>query len=130
MTGKGRLRIASGFKKLTSSLGKILILSAICIAMALGVAYPLWKWATTSPKSYTAAMLVIMGLLLLLLIIRTAIKKGPKNFVFFALKLAVIAGGLGGTVFFILKCYRLAALIVFLVAGIIYAILSLGDKKK
>ncbi len=128
MTGKGRLRIASGFKKLTSSLGKILILSAICIAMALGVAYPLWKWATTSPKSYTAAMLVIMGLLLL--IIRTAIKKGPRNFVFFALKLAVIAGGLGGTVFFILKCYRLVALIVFLVAGIIYAILSLGDKKK
>jgi len=98
--------------------------------MALGVAFPLWKWATTSPKSYTTAMLVVMGLLLLLLIIRTAVKKGPKSFIFFTLKFAIIAGGLAGTVFFILNSNRIAALIVFLVAGIIYAILSVGDKKK
>ena len=123
-------KLSGGFKKLTSSLGKLIVLALICLALALGIVYPLWKWATTSPKSYTIALLAIFAALFVVLIIRTAVRKGPKMFLFFILKLAAVIGGVGGAVFFILNSNRIAALIVFIAAVIIYAILSLGDKKK
>ncbi len=123
-------KLSGGFKKLTSSLGKLIVLALICLALALGIVCPLWKWATTSPKSYTIALLAIFAALFVVLIIRTAVRKGPKTFLFFILKLAAVIGGVGGAVFFILNSNRIAALIVFIAAVIIYAILSLGDKKK
>ena len=123
-------KLTGGFKKFTSSLGKFLVLAAICLALALGIVCPLWKWATTSPSSYTTALLIILAALFVLLVVKTAIKKGPKGFLFFALKFIVAIGGISASIFFILKSNRVMALIVFIVAVIIYAILSLGDKKK
>lgn len=115
--------ITSGVKKAASGVGKILFLFIICLVLGLGIVFPLWKWADSSPKSYTWAILCVLLAGIIFLFIRSFKKKGGFNFTFGILKLITILGGLTLCVYFVLKSNRIMSLVVFVMMFVLYGIL-------
>lgn len=49
--------IISGYGRLLLTAGKVVFLLIICLGMGALIVLPLWKWATSSPSTYTAVVL-------------------------------------------------------------------------
>jgi len=49
---------------------RILLLIIVCIALTIAIVFPLWKFATSTPKLYTIVVLVLCLLYLGFVIVR------------------------------------------------------------
>lgn len=119
-------KIASGYVRLFSTLGKIIALAAVCLGVAALVVYPLWKWALSSPLSYSWAVIIIIGAGLIAAIVKKSITSGPVLFLRRLAKFVVVVGGMCGCIICVLKGKRIAALIILLAIFILYGILAFG----
>lgn len=59
------------FKSFFISLFRFLLIILICVASALVIVWPLWKFATTNGKAYTWTVLVLIALWIIFVIIRS-----------------------------------------------------------
>ncbi|MBQ5384772.1 MAG: hypothetical protein IIU46_10040 [Treponema sp.] len=116
--------IAKGYKKFISLVGKIILLSALCVLLGVCIVFPLWKWASSTPAVYSYAILALVAAGAVYLFISLFRKKGALRFFMGFLKIAFIIGGLSLCVYFVLQSNRTAALIVLIVSFVLYGILS------
>ena len=116
--------IARGFGKFISIIGKILLLSLICLALGALIVFPLWKWASSFPTAYSWFMLALILAAAVLLCISRFRKKGAARFFVSLAKLAVILGGLSASVCLVLGSNRTAAIVVFISTFAAYGILA------
>lgn len=123
-------KIASGYKKLFSSTAKIILFAVLCLAIAFVFVWPLWKWAMTSPDSYSWVLAVLIILLAGWAIFKSIKKNGIHSFIINTLKLLIIAGSIAGCVILVLKGHRIISLVVLLAAFIVYGIVAFGIKNK
>ena len=49
---------------------RILLLIAACVLAAVLLVFPLWKFAVSLPKAYTAVVLILLALFVIFLIVR------------------------------------------------------------
>lgn len=119
-------KIAHGYGRLFSSILKIVFLAAICLGLSFIVVYPLWKWALSSPTSYTGAILVLALIFIVYATVKAIKKNGVMKFLHALSKILVILGGLTGCILFVLNGRRLIALAVLVATFIIYGVLAFG----
>lgn len=123
-------KIAAGYKKLFSTAAKIVLLALLCLAISFIFVWPLWKWAMTSPSSYSTLLLILVALLLLWCFYRSIRKNGINAFLLNGLKLLIILGGIAGCILLVLKGHRIISLAVLFAAFILYGIVAFGIKNR
>lgn len=122
--------IAKGYQKLFFSAVKLLALILFCTLIGFAFVFPLWKWASSSPSSYTIACIVCIFLVLAYIAFASLKKLGLKRWLFTLAKLLTIASGLSIAILSVLKGNRILALATIPIAFIIYGLLSFGAKHK
>lgn len=123
-------KIASGYGRLFSSLAKIIALAAICLGFSALFVYPLWKWAISSSSTYSWTILGLTVAFIIYALIRKSIKLGIIAFLKKLAKVLTVIGGLCGCFVSVLQGKRVAALIIFIAAFIVYGILAFGLREK
>lgn len=121
-------KIASGYGKLFFSIGKILLLAVLCIGLSFIIVYPLWKWALSSPNSYSLTILVLFFVLVIYWMIKKIKTQGALDFLKGLSKVLIIIGGISGCVISVLNSKRILALVIFVATFVIYGILAYGFK--
>lgn len=122
--------VVHGYKMLFLSILKLLALATLCVVLSFAVVFPLWKWALSSPKSYTYCMLALLALTVISFLARRIKKHGIRPFLRGLLRVLVIAGGIALSVFCVLSGLRFAALLVLAAMFIASGILASGANKK
>ena len=134
--------VFSGYARMFSLLGKILLLLFFCTAFSFLVVFPLWKWAVVFPRSYTAAVLSFAGLFILFRIIRSVCiyvcsekissaekKNRIRNILRKLLQLCIAAAAAAVFVYCILYGRRIIAVFALVIGIILYGLCAFGMKK-
>ena len=69
-------------KKSFSSLLKFILLVLICLIFSFVIVWPLWKWATVSPESYSIILLSFLACFLVYKIVKkilSSVKASKTN---------------------------------------------------
>lgn len=132
-------KIALGYAKVFRTLVKALIVLAASFALTFSVVYPLWRFALSSPKTYTVTVLSLFCAALVGTIffrLQKRIKNAADNIeekkhivrtVYkTAAKIMVATGGLFFFFFFILRGTPAAAAASVVIAVILYGIFAFG----
>ena len=132
-------KILSGYKKLFGGLFKILALLAVCVGFGCLLVYPLWLFATTKPRAYTAVVFCAFALAAVLFAagkIRSGLhgataeerRKKRAAFALGAAKTAVVILGVCVSCVLVLSGMRLAALVTAAAAVVLYGLCAFGAK--
>src|SRR5574344_1183056 len=121
-------KIANGYGKLFSSIGKILLLAALCLGLSFIIVYPLWKWALSSPNSYNWTILALFFVLVIYWIIKKVKVQGALAFLKKLTKVLIILAGIICCVISVLNSKRILALFILVATFVIYGILAYGFK--
>lgn len=113
----------SGAQRHFSSVVRVFLLIALCVASSLILVWPLWKFSTSFPKIYTVIVLALIGGAAVFLAAKKIIKSDKIAVIRFFINLILIALTLFFCVKFILDGSRIIGLIIFL-AGIAVEILA------
>lgn len=69
-------------KKSFSSLLKFILLVLVCLIFSFVIVWPLWKWATVSPESYSIILLSLLACFLVYKIVKkilSSVKASKTN---------------------------------------------------
>lgn len=113
----------SGAQRHFSSVLRVFLLIALCVASSLILVWPLWKFSTSFPKIYTVIVLALIGGAAVFLAAKKIIKSDKIAVIRFFINLILIALTLFFCVKFILDGSRIIGLIIFL-TGIAVEILA------
>lgn len=113
----------SGAQRHFSSVIRVFLLIALCVASSLILVWPLWKFSTSFPKIYTVIVLALIGGAAVFFAAKKIIKSDKIAVIRFFINLILIALTLFFCVKFILDGSRIIGLIIFL-AGIAVEILA------
>lgn len=113
----------SGAQRHFSSVLRVFLLIALCVASSLILVWPLWKFSTSFPKIYTVIVLALIGGAAVFFAAKKIIKSDKIAVIRFFINLILIALTLFFCVKFILDGSRIIGLIIFL-AGIAVEILA------
>ncbi len=116
--------ILNGYVHLFTSLGKIIVILAICIGLGFAVVWPLWKWATVNSTTYTIFILAVLVIYLLSVIFKEIKKHSFKTVAITFIRILVIAGGVFFFIFFVLKSHRIFALLSLVTMIFLYGLFS------
>ena len=123
-------KIAYAYKKLLTALLKVLALVAACFIVGIGIVFPLWKWATTSPSSYTAVVTLLIIAALIYWLVKKAVAAGPHKTARAALLVAAIVGTATAATALLMHGLRVPALItVIIMAFVIFGVIASGKNK-
>ena len=125
-----RSSFGEGVKSFFSSFAKVLILALVVLAVGFGVVYPLWKWSTSSPVSYTWFMLVLVAGFAVWLLVGAFRKAGAKRFFLVLSKIVILAGGIFLSVMLLLNMHRLWFFVTLAVTFVAFFILHFGTRQK
>ncbi len=103
-----------------ASWGLLILLAAICTVTAFAITVPLWKWASSSPSSYTVFTLSAAAAFILYRIFLSARKAGLFAFTRRLVKIAVPLAGLGAALYFLSRNSVIAAAASVAAAVLIY----------
>lgn len=106
-----------------SSVLRVFLLIALCVASSLILVWPLWKFSTSFPKIYTVIVLALIGGAAVFFAAKKIIKSDKIAVIRFFINLILIVLTLFFCVKFILDGSRIIGLIIFL-AGIAVEILA------
>ena len=114
---------------MVNTLLAVLLLAALCAFLGCAVVLPLWKWAVSSPGTYSAAVAVLAALLVLALLMRACKKHGARVFFRRFLKCTVVAGGLAAAIAAVLQGTRLLALAALAALCAVYGLVDIVFRK-
>lgn len=124
-------KIVRGYGKIFLSAIKIIALVALCFALGSAFVYPLWKFATELPSTYTLTMILILCATVIFYSIKKTISMGFKPMALFFAKFVILASGIFACIFLILSGKRFFSIPIILVMIILYGILAFArDNKK
>ena len=121
--------IAKGYKKLFSTIGTVLLLTLCCLILGAIIVFPLWKWATAFPKSYSIAVVCIFALFLIFLIVSKEKKVGLFPFLRKMVKILCLLAGVFLCLFFLYTGRRIGALVTVPLTLLAYGLASFGFQK-
>lgn len=113
--------IKKKFRDFFSSSSLLILLALLCSAVAFITVLPLWKWAQTSPGTYTLCMLLIAAVLALYRIIIFARKTGAAVFLRKTIRLLAIGASLCFIPVTFMNGSKLILLLILLGAVAVYA---------
>jgi len=123
-------KIVEGYEKLFNSVGKIFLLLLFCAALGVAFVYPLWKFATVSPKIYTIVIFSIFLITILFFCLKKIKDSGIKNFMLSFAKIITILAGISLCIYLVSIGKRFLAIPSLVLIIVIYGIISFGFKKK
>lgn len=121
--------IATNYKNMFSSTGKIILLFLICVGLGAIIVFPLWKFATVTPNVYSTVVMIIMAITAIFLCFKRIKQVGIKKFLKTIAKIFIIALGLYLCFAFVLNGQRLFAIPTLIVMIILYGICSINSEK-
>lgn len=122
-------RIAEGYGKMLGAAAKIIALLSVCALLGLAIVFPLWKFATSAPQAYTAAVLALMAAAAAVVCARRIKSAGIRKFLKGLLRIAVILCGAAAAIALVIAGKRIAAIPVAAAAVVLYGIISFGGGK-
>ena len=117
-------KIILGYKNLFLTASKLLLLLFLCAGAGALVVFPLWKFATSSPRAYTLFILVVAAGVVLALIARSIKKSGVKSFAKSLLKFLILAGGISLCAALVFAGKRFFALPVLIAMIFLYGLVA------
>ena len=136
-------KIVHGYGKLLLSFLKILALIGLCAIFAFVLVLPLWKFATIAPRVYSATIIILFAVGIVLFIIKSLRnflvagfptpqerKKRIRRLLNILGRILVILLGLVAMVICILQELALAMWLILLLTIILYGVLAFGKKEK
>ena len=126
-------KIAKEFKSAVFSVAKIFCLAVLCVIFGAVVVLPLWKWAVTSPKTYTAAILFVAAVLFIFFFVKKIRKIPPR--VIFRRAIKIILSALEiwifiSNVFALRRMVAFVSLFLYVLAMIFLSLLMKNGAKK
>lgn len=121
-------KVIDGYKKLFISIARMLILLTFCFVLAICVIFPLWKWATLSPLSYTWCVIGFIVLSLIYLIVKSFLHSDKKVFLYRLLKILIVLSGITAFIICLITGQRILSFIVLALFILIYGFLSFSTK--
>ena len=116
--------IARGYRKFISIVGKVLLLAALSLVLGVCIVFPLWKWASSSPKIYSWFVLGLLVAGAVYMIFVLLKKKGGTRFFIGLAKILLVAGGISFSIYMVLNSNRIVAAVVFVLTFVLYGVLS------
>lgn len=104
----------SQFKNKILSISKFLLLITFCVLASIVLVWPLWKISTGAPKIYTAVVLSLLGIGVIVFIVSKIRKSNWLSVLKFFVNLLIIGAGLFFSVKYVLFEKKLIALICFI----------------
>lgn len=123
-------KIVHSYGALLSSAGKIVALLFLCIVFGCAFVLPLWKFAVSSPRAYTIAVLACIFLFFATFVVKKAISIGFFRFFILIAKIALVFLAMALSIWLVLLGKRLFALFVIALAVIFYGAISEFAKRK
>lgn len=117
-------KIFSEYKNFVSNLGKMLLLLLSCAVVGCAIVFPLWKFATISPKAYTTAVLIVFCGIFAVAFVKKVKSVGAKILLLKFAKIAFLLGSISACFALVLSGLRTLAIIEIVVAIAIYAVIS------
>ncbi len=77
----------------TKTVITFILLALVCAAVACAVVWPLWKFATSAPKTYTATVLSAAAALAVIILIKKVRKSSPYKTVKILVSIIIPAAG-------------------------------------
>lgn len=111
------------------SAAKILLGILACAAAGFCIVFPLWKWATARPVSYTWAALAVITAAAVCLLYKRCRVLGKRTFFLRLTRILVMAAGICGCVVLVLHQKRILAPVCLLAAAVLCALISIGARK-
>ena len=121
-------KVINGFSKLFSSFSKVLALVLFCLGLSAAFVFPLWKWALSSPISYTWTVIIVASLLVLYVIVNSFRKKTVKSVVKILLKFFIPILAFIACIYFILLGYRILLPFILIGTFILYGVVNVWLK--
>ena len=122
-------KILDGYGHIISSIFKVLLLIAICTTLGFVIVFPLWKWASTSPRSYTIIILALCAIIFVYYLIRFFKGKKFSAIIRILLLTACIIAMLVSPIYFVINLHRLYALLSFVFFFVVFTLIKFGIKK-
>lgn len=122
-------KIARSYGQLFSSILQILFLLALCIICGAIVVFPLWKFATYSPSTYTFTFIALIAVLAIHFAVKKIKSIGARQALLFFAKLLVITGGFFLIFELVIFNFKILAIPVFILVIFLYGILSFKTRK-
>ncbi len=123
-------KIVKELKHTVFSALKVLFLVALCVLVGIAIVFPLWEWATSSPKTYSMAILLFSVAFLIYKTVKSCIKI-PKSLLFkriIHIVLAVIE--IFVFIKYVFALHRLAAVVSLFVYAVLAISVSVFVKKE
>ncbi|MBP3607138.1 MAG: hypothetical protein J6J11_02300 [Treponema sp.] len=121
-------KITKGYKQLIFSVSKIVFLLSLCVLIGIAFVFPLWKFATELPKTYTVTILSVMGAIFIYILTKKIINTGLKESLITLLKIFIICLGVYGCVQVVLIGKRILIIPIIIAMILLYGIISFGFK--
>lgn len=93
----------------------VIVFLLMCVLVTAAVVWPLWKWATTYPSSYSVCVLGVAVIFVLWQIFRVVRKAEKSRAIKLSLRIFFIALGIAAFVFLVLANHRIIAFLVLVV---------------
>lgn len=123
-------KILKGYGEFFSHILKILLLVALCLLIGAAFVFPLWFFASSSPKAYTFFVLCAAGIILIFSLFKKIRKEGAKHFLLFAARLLIIFAGIYASVKLILNGFAPFSIPVILLTLFLYGFLTFAVREK
>ena len=126
------VKIVKEFRHILTSIAKVFVLAIFCVLSGVVIVLPLWKWAVSSPKTYTAGILLCLALYLLFILFRFVRHSSPKRILRRFLFLILTLGEIWFFVFSVFEFRRLFAFLSLFIYGAlaIFVTAFLKDENK
>lgn len=122
-------KVISGVKNKLTATALIICLVVLCGLAGCAIVFPLWKWASVSPETYTIAVFAALLILITYILFRSAKKKGISSFLFRTGKLLTAGCGIFFSIYSTLKEQKLLASLILILAAGFFTVLSVLNKK-
>jgi len=123
-------KLLNAYKDIFSSSFKTFLLILLCAVLGAVFVYPLCYFATNNPKLYTISLISIAAVFFIFLIFNKIKKSGLKRFLFYVLKLLIIASSIYGIIAVVLCGKRILIIPIIILSLFLYGFVSYTQKEK
>lgn len=122
-------KVISGVKKRLLAASLVICLILLCGLAGCAIVFPLWKWASVSPNSYTIAVFAVFLIFIAYILFRSAKRRGINAFLFRAGEVLSAGCGIFFSIYSVQKEQKSLALLILVLAAGLFTVLSVLSKK-
>ena len=121
-------KLAKEYKQILLTIIQVISLIALCVAAGVAIVLPLWKWAVVSPQSYSAVIIAIIAIFIVVSIVNNVTRMSKMLLLRRAIQIALTAIEVFFFINQVFNMNRLFAFISLAIYALVISFISLSMK--